>query len=155
MLTKAVLSRSRFALVLVSAVVAAATCAWQAPSAGAAATDSALPVTPTLFTAIDDAGHNPVTSVLSGTTVHDTGTVLSTVIGTPSGTVSFTWFANGTCAGTGEPAGSTVDERVRVRRRLGGRGAARPRQLLVPRPLHLVQHRPVDRLRLGVRAACR
>ncbi|HEY1267615.1 MAG TPA: kelch repeat-containing protein [Candidatus Binatia bacterium] len=48
---------------------------------------------------IHDASHNVVTSVAAGTTVHDKATV-SGGLGTPTGTVTFTWFANGTCSGT-------------------------------------------------------
>jgi hypothetical protein len=101
MFTKAALSRSRFALVLISALTAAAALGWQTPSAAAAS-----PVTPTLFTTIHDEGHHAVTSVSAGTTVHDTGTVLDTLAGTPDGVVSFTWFTNANCEGAGTPAGS-------------------------------------------------
>ena len=41
-----------------------------------------------------------MTSVPAGTTVHDQATVTGG-LGTPTGTVTFTWFTNGTCTGTG------------------------------------------------------
>ncbi|HEY1267653.1 MAG TPA: kelch repeat-containing protein [Candidatus Binatia bacterium] len=53
----------------------------------------------TVATDIHDASHSVVTSVAAGTTVHDKATV-SGGVGTPTGTVTFTWFTNGTCSGT-------------------------------------------------------
>ena len=52
-------------------------------------------------TVIHDGTHATVTSVAAGTTVHDSVTV-SGSFGTPTGTVTFSWFTNGTC--TGSPA---------------------------------------------------
>ncbi len=51
-------------------------------------------------TTIHDANHNAVTSVLAGTTVHDSASVSATAGGTPTGTVTFQWFTNGSCTGT-------------------------------------------------------
>ena len=53
----------------------------------------------TVATVIHDAAHNVVTSVVSGTAVHDLATVSGSV-GTPTGTVTFSWFLNGACTGT-------------------------------------------------------
>ena len=54
---------------------------------------------------IHDAAHTPVTSVPSGTTVHDQATVTGqSGLPTPSGTVTFSWFTNGTCTA---PAAAT------------------------------------------------
>ncbi|HEY6197522.1 MAG TPA: hypothetical protein VI231_02840, partial [Candidatus Binatia bacterium] len=53
----------------------------------------------TVSTDIHDASHNVVTSVAAGTTVHDKATV-SGAVGTPTGTVTVSWFTNGTCAGS-------------------------------------------------------
>ncbi len=50
-------------------------------------------------TIIHDASHSTVTTVTAGTTVHDSVTVAGSV-GTPTGTATFKWFTNGTCAGT-------------------------------------------------------
>jgi uncharacterized repeat protein (TIGR01451 family) len=47
-----------------------------------------------------------VTSVPLGSTVTDQATVSGTGAGTPTGTVTFTFFANGTCTGSGSPAGT-------------------------------------------------
>jgi hypothetical protein len=50
-----------------------------------------------------------VTSVLTGRSVHDSATVTGTPPAfTPTGTVSFTWFTNGTCAGDGTSAGTVA-----------------------------------------------
>ena len=104
MFTKAALSRYRLALALAACLVAVATAPGPARSATA---DTPPALTPMFFTAIHDAGHNPVTTVLSGTTVHDTGS-LSSALGTPTGMVSFTWFSNADCGGIGMPAGSVA-----------------------------------------------
>jgi hypothetical protein len=56
-------------------------------------------------TAIQSGG-TTVTSVALGSTVTDRATVSGTGAGTPTGTVSFTFFANATCAGTGTSAGT-------------------------------------------------
>ncbi len=50
-------------------------------------------------TVIHDSNDNVVTSVPAGTTVHDQATVTGG-LGTPTGTVTFSWFTNGTCTGT-------------------------------------------------------
>jgi uncharacterized repeat protein (TIGR01451 family) len=50
-------------------------------------------------TDIHDASHNVVTTVPAGTNVHDQATVTGSR-GTPSGTVTFSWFTNGSCDGT-------------------------------------------------------
>jgi hypothetical protein len=55
--------------------------------------------TPTVATEIHDPNHSVVASVPVGTTVHDKATVSGSV-GTPTGTVTFSWFTNGTCTGT-------------------------------------------------------
>ena len=47
-----------------------------------------------------------VTSVPLGSSVTDQATVSGTGAGIPTGTVSFTFFTNGTCTGTGSPAGA-------------------------------------------------
>jgi len=58
-------------------------------------------------TEIHDASHNVVTTMLPGTTVHDKATVTSAntsfAIG---GTVTFTWYTNASCSGTGTAAGT-------------------------------------------------
>src|SRR5262249_31161988 len=62
----------------------------------------------TLSTDIHDAAHNVITSAALGDTVHDSAT-LSGKVGTitPTGSVSFTFYPNGSCtAGTGSSAGS-------------------------------------------------
>jgi len=56
-------------------------------------------LTPTVATAIHNAAHATVTSVATGTVVHDSVTVTGSGA-TPSGNVTVTWFANGTCDGT-------------------------------------------------------
>ena len=61
------------------------------------------PVASTTVTVIHDADHAPVTSVPAGTTVHDQATVTGG-LGTPTGTVTFSWFTNGTCTA---PAAAT------------------------------------------------
>ena len=54
---------------------------------------------------IHDADHATVTSVPAGTTVHDQATVTG-ALATPTGTVTFDWFTNGTCTA---PAAATSD----------------------------------------------
>ena len=56
-------------------------------------------ITSTTATDIHNASHQVVTSVPAGTTVHDQATVTGS-LQTPTGTVTFTWFTNGTCDGT-------------------------------------------------------
>ena len=58
------------------------------------------------LTTIHDGSHHAVTSVERGATVHDEALVRGTSFGMPTGTVSFRWFSNGTCAGEGSPAGT-------------------------------------------------
>ncbi len=56
-------------------------------------------------TVIHDATHATVTSVPAGTTVHDQATVAGqSGLPAPSGTVTFSWFTNGTCSA---PAAAT------------------------------------------------
>src|SRR5438105_3265310 len=51
-------------------------------------------------TAIHNAAHAVITSAAIGATVHDSATVTGTQAGgTPTGTVTFAWFANGLCTG--------------------------------------------------------
>jgi hypothetical protein len=63
------------------------------------------PLTPTVVTEIHDADHRPVTSVPAGTSVHDRASVAGS-FGIPTGTVSFTFFTNGSCTGQGTSAGT-------------------------------------------------
>src|SRR5438094_555265 len=61
--------------------------------------------TPTVATEIHNASHAVVTSVPAGSTVHDKATV-SGSFGTPTGTVTFTFFtASSTCTGTSVGSG--------------------------------------------------
>src|SRR5206468_4292252 len=62
----------------------------------------------TTVTEIHNAAHAVVTSVPAGTTVHDKATV-SGGLGAPTGTVTFKWFTNGTCANTAAATSSTFD----------------------------------------------
>src|SRR5207245_2309577 len=56
-------------------------------------------LTPTALTEIHDASHTPVVTVPAGTTVHDKAT-LAGAFGTPTGTVTFTFFtASSACTG--------------------------------------------------------
>src|SRR2546427_99015 len=64
--------------------------------------------TPTVGTEIHDPSHNVVTSVPAGTTVHDKATV-SGSFGTPTGTVTFTFFtASSTCTGASVGSGTVT-----------------------------------------------
>ena len=56
---------------------------------------------------IHNAGHGVVTSVPAGTTVHDQATVTGG-LGTPTGTVTFSWFTNGTCTAPAAATSSAV-----------------------------------------------
>ncbi len=56
-------------------------------------------VTPVVTTSIHNAAHGIVTAVEAGSTVHDFVSVVGAA-GTPSGSVTLDWFANGTCSGT-------------------------------------------------------
>ncbi len=62
-------------------------------------TDTFTKFTPTVTTAIHDASHAVVISVPLGSTVHDSATVSGSA-GTPTGTVTFDWFPNGSCSGS-------------------------------------------------------
>ena len=64
-----------------------------------------------VVTAIHNASHGTVTSVLAGTTVHDQATVTKAAgtpdeVPAPTGTVTFNWFTNGAC--TGDPAATST-----------------------------------------------
>src|SRR5207245_1308418 len=64
--------------------------------------------TPTVATEIHNASHAVVTSVPAGSTVHDKATV-SGSFGTPTGTVTFTFFtASSTCTGTSVGSGTVT-----------------------------------------------
>ncbi|MCH8092559.1 MAG: type III pantothenate kinase [Proteobacteria bacterium] len=73
-------------------------------------------LTPTVTTETHDAAEAVVTSVLIGITVHDKATVTGTGP-TPTGSVGFTFYANGTCTPVGSPTGSVL---------LDGFGVAHP-----------------------------
>ena len=99
-----------------------------AASTGACEPLTVTPIASTTVTVIHDADHAPVTSVPAGTTVHDQATVTGG-LGTPTGTVTFSWFTNGTCtapaAATSDPfpltpAGSRTRRRSRRRRASSG-----------------------------------
>jgi hypothetical protein len=63
---------------------------------------------PTVTTEIHkNPGHTATTSVPAGSTVHDKATVSGTA-GTPTGTVTFTFYTNGSCAGNGAGAGTVT-----------------------------------------------
>ncbi|HLO30005.1 MAG TPA: Ig-like domain repeat protein, partial [Anaerolineales bacterium] len=69
-------------------------------------------------TTIHDAAHNAVTSVALGTTVHDSATVSGTGFGTPTGSVTFTFYTtSAACTGTSVAAGTVT---------LDGTGVAHP-----------------------------
>jgi stalled ribosome alternative rescue factor ArfA len=75
---------------------------------------------PTVTTEVHDASHNDVTngSVSLGSTVHDRAVVSSPVAAfTPTGTVTFTFYSNGSCDGDGSSAGTVA---------LDGWGVAHP-----------------------------
>lgn len=60
-------------------------------------------------TQIHDSTHTVVTSVPVGETVHDKATVTGTTLGgIPTGTVTFTFYTDGTCSGTGTFAGTVT-----------------------------------------------
>jgi hypothetical protein len=74
-------------------------------------------VQPTVTTEIHrDPGHTATTSVPAGSSVHDKATVSGSV-GTPTGTVDFTFYTTGDCTWTGKPAGTVA---------LDGTGVADP-----------------------------
>ncbi len=63
----------------------------------------------TTVTALHNANHDVIpngSSVPLGTIMHDSATVSGTGAGTPTGNVTFTFFANGTCSGDGIGAGT-------------------------------------------------
>src|SRR3989442_4912291 len=63
---------------------------------------------PTVTTEIHNASHAVVTSVPAGTTVHDKATV-SGSFGTPTGTVTFTFFTSSSaCTGASVSAGTVT-----------------------------------------------
>ncbi len=65
-------------------------------------------VAASITTQIHDANHVEVTSAPTGTIVHDMATVTGAIgAPAPTGTVSFTVYANQTCAGAGTFAGAT------------------------------------------------
>ena len=74
-------------------------------------------------TDIHNATHDTVTTVRAGTPVHDQATVTGTAFGTPTGTVSFRWFTNGTCSGDSVSAGSAS---------VNGAGIAHPSDVETP-----------------------
>ena len=53
-------------------------------------------------------GSTPVTSVPVGSSVTDQAVVSGSGVGTPTGSVVFTFFTNGTCTGTGTAAGTAA-----------------------------------------------
>jgi uncharacterized repeat protein (TIGR01451 family) len=66
--------------------------------------------TPTVVTTLQDAGTNNTidngSSIDLGSSVYDTATFTGLISGkTPTGSISYTFFTNGTCNGTGTPAG--------------------------------------------------
>ena len=69
------------------------------PSTGPCEPLTVTTVNSSTATVIHDSNHNVVTSVSAGTVVHDQATVTGG-LGTPTGTVTFSWFTNGTCAGS-------------------------------------------------------
>src|SRR5437867_8662389 len=65
-------------------------------------------LTPTALTEIHDANHTTVVIVPAGTTVHDKAT-LTGAFGTPTGTVTFTFFtASSACTGASVAAGTVA-----------------------------------------------
>ena len=58
-------------------------------------------------TDIHNAAHQTVLSVPAGTTVHDQATVTGG-LGTPTGTVTFKWFLNGTCDGAAAQTSAAI-----------------------------------------------
>src|SRR5207245_2316425 len=71
-------------------------------------------LTPTVATEIHDASHAVVTSVPAGSTVHVKATV-SGSFGTPTGTVTFTFFtASSACTGASVGSGTVTLDATRV-----------------------------------------
>src|SRR2546425_6570899 len=74
--------------------------------------------TPTALTEIHDASHTPVVTVPAGTTVHDKAT-LAGAFGTPTGTVTFTFFtASSACTGASVGSGTVTLDADRKSTRL-------------------------------------
>ena len=69
-------------------------------SDGACEPLTALQLDSSTVTEIHDANHFVVTSVPVGATVHDKATVTGDPYAVPTGTVTFSWYGNGTCTGT-------------------------------------------------------
>ena len=62
---------------------------------------------PSVVTTIHDANHNPITSAPIGSVVHDSAAVTGTQAGgTPTGTVSFSWYTSTDCTGRASAAGT-------------------------------------------------
>jgi len=59
-------------------------------------------------TTVKDPGGNPMTTAPSGSIIHDTTTVTGAAGITPTGIVTYTFFTNATCSGTGSPAGTVT-----------------------------------------------
>ena len=67
---------------------------------------------------IHDAAHATVTSVPAGTMVHDQATVTGQAgLPVPTGTVTFSWFTNGTCTAPAAATSSVRAGRLRCRGR--------------------------------------
>src|SRR5437867_2294189 len=65
-------------------------------------------LTPTALTEIHNASHNVVVAVPAGTTLHDKATLMGS-FGTPTGTVTFTFFTtSSTCTGTSVASGTVT-----------------------------------------------
>jgi hypothetical protein len=75
------------------------------PSTGVCEPFSVVPAVTVTLTNVQAGGVN-TTSVPSGTPVTDQATVSGSGAGTPTGTVDFKFFNNGTCAGTGTDLGN-------------------------------------------------
>jgi hypothetical protein len=80
------------------------------PTTGACEPLTVVTITPTVITEVHKADETAVPlngSVPLDTTVHDKATVSGSV-GTPTGTVDFTFFPNDSCSGSGTSAGSAI-----------------------------------------------
>src|SRR5258706_4822982 len=64
-------------------------------------------VDPQITTTIHNSDHGEVLSISAGGSVHDSATVTGDV-GTPSGTINFTFFNNNACTGEGASAGAGI-----------------------------------------------
>jgi hypothetical protein len=68
-------------------------------AAGETLTVASLPI-PTLTTVIKDSNGNPVTTIVAGTMIHDTATIVPTPPSTAvTGTVTYSAYLNGQCSG--------------------------------------------------------